>query len=152
MSFHDFTEAEIGMEPRKESSLSFVCSTGCSYTWRRCQGVLEATSNKGKMDREASLCWVWWCSCNPSTGKQEVGGSEIEGQPQLHSRFEASLGYVRLFQGEKEQYFIGRGFCMKVIFFGGGVVYMLGKRSLWASSPGLLVILVSLCHMGFGTL
>lgn len=68
------------------------------------------------MDREASLCWVWWCSCNPSTGKGEAGGSEIEGQPQLHSRFEASLGYMRLFQGEKEQYFIGRGFCMNVIW------------------------------------
>lgn len=102
------------------------------------------------MDREASLCWVWWCSCNPSTGKGEAGGSEIEGQPQLHSRFEASLGYMRLFQEEKEQYFIRRGFCMNVIL-GGGVIYMLGKCSL-SVIPRPVSLLVSLCHVGFGTL
>lgn len=147
-SFHDFTEAGIGVEPRKESALSFVCSAGCSYLYlKEASGgswcnYLEATLNKGKMDREASLCWVWWCSCNPSPGKGEAGGSELEGQPQLHCQFEASLGNMRLFQGEKEQYFTSVWKCF------GGVCYVHGRQVLSLSFiPRPVSHLVSLYHM-----
>lgn len=34
-------------------------------------------------------------SCQPSTGKVEAGRSEDEGHSQLHSKFEASLGYIK---------------------------------------------------------
>ena len=33
--------------------------------------------------------------CKPSTWEVEAGGSEVRGHPQLHSEFEASLGYIR---------------------------------------------------------
>jgi hypothetical protein len=33
--------------------------------------------------------------CEPSTWEVEAGGSEVRGYPQLHSEFEASLGYIR---------------------------------------------------------
>ena len=32
---------------------------------------------------------------NPSTQEMEAGGSEVQSPPQLHSKFEASLGYMR---------------------------------------------------------
>lgn len=38
---------------------------------------------------------------NPSTWEVEVGGSEIQTHPYLHSTFEASLGYMKLCLEEK---------------------------------------------------
>ena len=35
-------------------------------------------------------------ACNPSMKDMEVGGSEVQHYPRLHSKFEASLGYKRL--------------------------------------------------------
>ena len=32
---------------------------------------------------------------NPTTWQVEAGGSEVQGHPQLHSKFKASLGYMK---------------------------------------------------------
>lgn len=37
--------------------------------------------------------------CNSSTWEVEEGGSVTQGQPQLHRKFETSLGYMRLYLG-----------------------------------------------------
>jgi hypothetical protein len=33
-------------------------------------------------------------TCNPSTQKAEAGESQVQGQLELHSEFEARLGYI----------------------------------------------------------
>lgn len=34
-------------------------------------------------------------ACNSNTQEVEGGGSEVQGHPQLHSEFKASLGYIK---------------------------------------------------------
>lgn len=38
---------------------------------------------------------------NLNTWEVEARGSDIQGQPQLHSKFEASLGYMIISQGKQ---------------------------------------------------
>jgi hypothetical protein len=44
---------------------------------------------------------------NPSTGEAEAGGSHFQGQPELHSKFQASMDYIaRLCLNNKEGHVI----------------------------------------------
>lgn len=37
---------------------------------------------------------AWWHTVySPSTQETEAGGSEVQGKPELHSKFKTSLGY-----------------------------------------------------------
>lgn len=42
-------------------------------------------------------------ACNSSMKDMEVGGSEVQHYPRLHSKFEASLGYKRLSKEIREK-------------------------------------------------
>ena len=44
-------------------------------------------------------------TCNSHTGEEEAGRAGLKGHPWLHSKFETSLGYRRLFgkEGERER-------------------------------------------------
>lgn len=44
--------------------------------------------------------------CNHSTGEVEAGGSAVQGQPQLHSKLEANLDYLRLYLKKIYIYYI----------------------------------------------
>lgn len=57
----------------------------------KCMTFLKKCETLQKLLQSQAWCYTLEI---PTTGRLKAGGSEVQGQPQLHSKVEASLGYM----------------------------------------------------------